>query len=240
MVTVLSSILSKFPGPANHVQCMAHIVHLVVQVILHQFDAPKSKSKKKKVLAPLNKGKDEAIDSKLDDELTKDLDKEELEMDKGGNDDIVEDVLDDIEKIERAVREEITEAAEQVKPVQHVLLKVCFPASGLALADLSCLMFSTFSTFLCQLCKLAYAIKNSTTIVLPQWREIVKELGKSNPKICNHMMPWDVWTQWNSTFNMLQFAYTYHNAIDKLTGEHALKLRDYKVGVGKWEIVRQL
>ena len=110
-------------------------------------------------------------------------------MDEGGNNDIVEDVLDDIENIERAVREEIAEAAEQVKPVQHILLKVCFPASGPALADLSCLTFNTFSTFLCQLCKLAYAIKNSTTIVLPQWREIVKELGKLNPKISNHMMP---------------------------------------------------
>ena len=167
MVTVLSGILSKFPGPANHVQCMVHIVHLVVQVILHQFDVLKSKSKKKKALAPVNEGEDEVINSESDDELTKDLDKEELEMDKGGNDVIVEDVLDDIENIKRAVREEITEAAEQVKPVLHVLLKVCFPTSGLALADLSFLTFNTFSTFLHQLHKLAYAIKNLTTIVLP-------------------------------------------------------------------------
>ena len=122
MVAVLSGILSEFPGPANRVRCMAHIVHLVVQVILRQFDAPKSKSKKKKALVPVN---DEVIDSESsDDELTKDLDKEELEMDEG-DDDSIEDVLDDVESIESAVSEEIAEAAEQVKPVRHVLLKVC-------------------------------------------------------------------------------------------------------------------
>jgi hypothetical protein len=91
-----------------------------------------------------------------------------------------------------------------------------------------------------QLRKLAYAIKNSTTIILPRWREIVKELGKSNPKIRDRVMPRDVRTRWNSTFDMLRFAYTYRDAIDKLTGERALKLRDYEVGEGEWEIVRQL
>jgi hypothetical protein len=121
MVAVLSGILSEFPGPANRVRCMAHIVHLVVQVILRQFDVPKSKSKKKKA-APVYE--DEAMDSESDDELTKDLDKEELEMDEG-DDDGIEDVLDDVENIESAVSEEIAEAAEQVKPVRHVLLEVC-------------------------------------------------------------------------------------------------------------------
>ena len=54
------------------------------------------------------------------------------------------------------------------------------------------------------------------------------------------MMPRDVRTRWNSTFDMLRFAYTYRDAIDKLTGERALKLRAYEVGEGEWEIVRQL
>ena len=39
---------------------------------------------------------------------------------------------------------------------------------------------------------------------------------------------------------MLWFTYTYHDAINKLTDECALKLQDYEVGEGKWEIVRQL
>jgi len=124
MVAVLSGILSEFPGPANHVRCIAHIVHLVVQVILRQFDVLKSKSKKRKAPPPVNENEVDVINSESDNELTKDLDKEELEMD-NGNDNGIEDVLDDVENIESAVSEEIVEAAEQVKPVRHVLLKVC-------------------------------------------------------------------------------------------------------------------
>ena len=147
MVEVLSGILSEFPGPANRVRCMAHIVHLVVQVILRQFDVPKSKSKKKKAPAPVNEYEDEVIDSESDDELTKDLDKEELEMD-DGDDDGIEDVLDDVENIESAVSEEIAEAAEQVKPVRHVLLKVCFsptPSLGPCLSHLIPITLSVHS-----------------------------------------------------------------------------------------------
>jgi len=122
MVAVLSGILSEFPGPANRMRCMAHIVHLVVQVILCQFDVPKSKSKKKKATTPVDE--DEVNSDSEDDELTRDLDKEELEMDEG-DDNGIEQLLDDVESIESAVSEEIAEAAEQVKPVRHVLLKVC-------------------------------------------------------------------------------------------------------------------
>ena len=38
MITVLTNILQDFPGPANRVRCMAHIVNLVVKIILKQFD----------------------------------------------------------------------------------------------------------------------------------------------------------------------------------------------------------
>jgi len=54
------------------------------------------------------------------------------------------------------------------------------------------------------------------------------------------MMPRDVRTRWNSTYDMLKFSYTYRDAIDKLTGERALKLRDYELTEGEWEIVKQL
>ncbi len=54
------------------------------------------------------------------------------------------------------------------------------------------------------------------------------------------MMPRDVRTRWNSTYDMLKFAYTYRDAIDKLTGERALKLRDYELSENEWELVMQL
>jgi hypothetical protein len=54
------------------------------------------------------------------------------------------------------------------------------------------------------------------------------------------MMPRDVSTRWNSTYDMLRFAYKYREAIDRITGEWSLKLRDYEVSEAEWDIVKQL
>ena len=48
-------------------------------------------------------------------------------------------------------------------------------------------------------------------------------------------MPQEVSMRWNSTYNMLKFAYTYREAIDKITGDHSMKLRDYELLESKWE-----
>ncbi|KAI6030227.1 hypothetical protein EDC04DRAFT_2605398 [Pisolithus marmoratus] len=42
---------------------------------------------------------------------------------------------------------------------------------------------------------------NSTTLVLPAWKEILKDLRKTMS-----LMPRDIVTQWNSTFNMIYYA----------------------------------
>ena len=39
---------------------------------------------------------------------------------------------------------------------------------------------------------------------------------------------------------MLKFAYSYREAIDKITGERAMKLRDYELLESEWETVKQL
>ena len=54
------------------------------------------------------------------------------------------------------------------------------------------------------------------------------------------MMPCDVSTQWNSTYDMLQFAMDYQNAIIKITAEKEMKLQIYKMDKTKWEIAGQL
>ena len=94
---------------------------------------------------------------------------------------------------------------------------------------------------LVQLHKLAYAIKNSPTIVLPRWKEVIKEFAASSDhKLMVRMMLRDVRTRWNSTYDMLKFALTYRDAIDKIMGERSLKLRDYELVEGEWELVMQL
>jgi hypothetical protein len=55
-----------------------------------------------------------------------------------------------------------------------------------------------------QLCKLAFRIVHSSTVLLPAWKVLLEEL-----ELKVRVMPWDISTQWNSTFDMLDFAIEY-------------------------------
>jgi hypothetical protein len=54
------------------------------------------------------------------------------------------------------------------------------------------------------------------------------------------MMPQDVATRWNSTYDMLKFALDYRTALDTIAGERDMKLRKYELNDTEWAIVRQL
>jgi hypothetical protein len=82
-------------------------------------------------------------------------------------------------------------------------------------------------TVLSQLRKLAYAIKNSTTIILPRWIEIIEQCAAavtasasaSKKKLVVRKMPRDVTTRRNSTYDMVKFACIYSEPINKITGD---------------------
>lgn len=78
-------------------------------------------------------------------------------------------------------------------------------------------------------------MKDSTTIILPQWFAILEELSLNQ-----RMMPRDVATRWNSTFDMLDFAVQYREALDSITGNQRMKLRQYELSEEDWEITIQL
>jgi hypothetical protein len=86
-----------------------------------------------------------------------------------------------------------------------------------------------------QLCKLAYAIKNSSTLALPEWFHILDELS-----LDARMMLRDVWTCWNATYDMLDFAYEYKDTINQITDRHDMKLQDYEIEPHEWDIIKQL
>lgn len=56
----------------------------------------------------------------------------------------------------------------------------------------------------------------------------------------DRMMPRDVTTRWNSTYDMLEFALAFREALDTITGEKEMKLRKYEMDEEEWEIARQL
>jgi hypothetical protein len=55
-----------------------------------------------------------------------------------------------------------------------------------------------------------------------------------------NLIPHDVATRWNSTYNMLRFALKYCVAIDSVTTDKSLKLRKYELDNDKWKIVGDL
>ncbi len=83
--------------------------------------------------------------------------------------------------------------------------------------------------------KVAFAIKNSTTILLSRWFSILHDLDTAK-----RMMPCDITTRWNSTFDMLDFAVEHITAINTITADRDMKLRQYELSEGDWAIARQL
>lgn len=53
-------------------------------------------------------------------------------------------------------------------------------------------------------------------------------------------MPRDVSTRWNSTYDMLEFAIEYREALDSITGNQKMKLRQYELAEEDWEIATKL
>jgi len=54
------------------------------------------------------------------------------------------------------------------------------------------------------------------------------------------MMPRDVTTRWNSTYDMLEFAIEYREALESITGNQKMKLRQYELTEEDWQIATQL
>lgn len=53
-------------------------------------------------------------------------------------------------------------------------------------------------------------------------------------------MPRDVRTRWNSTFDMLDFAVKHREALNTITGDRDMKLRQYELSEEDWVTATQL
>jgi len=90
-----------------------------------------------------------------------------------------------------------------------------------------------------------YAIKNSSTLILPEWFAVLECMAQEaveqgSQPLSSQMMPWDVAIRWNTTYDMLTFAYTYRQAYNELMDNQGMKMCKYEVLDSEWEIVKQL
>ena len=129
MVESLAQIMSDFAGETNRVQCLAHIVNLVIKIILRQFNVSK-RNKRTNIpsdsdVPNLENVSEPEINEAEVDEIIRVLDKEEKEMDDADEADDEENgtIMRDVEMIEEMM-EEVKEMTKMAKPVQQVLYKV--------------------------------------------------------------------------------------------------------------------
>lgn len=76
---------------------------------------------------------------------------------------------------------------------------------------------------------------NSSTILLPAYKKRVAEL-----KLPDRLIPRDVSTRWNSTYDMLSMALKYKTVVDAMCADRELGLRKFELGAREWTIARQL
>ncbi|THU93379.1 hypothetical protein K435DRAFT_599809, partial [Dendrothele bispora CBS 962.96] len=122
-----------------------------------------------------------------DDEITKmagSMDLEDLvsQLSQDGDVDNVEGLVDELEEMGDLEREELEES---IRPIKLVLVK---------------------------LRRISFKIINSTTLLLPAWKALLREM-----EMAEKIIPRDVTTRWNSTYDMTSFSDEYQRPIDAMT-----------------------
>ncbi|KAJ3571478.1 hypothetical protein NP233_g3729 [Leucocoprinus birnbaumii] len=245
MVREIANLIPGDKGQASRVCCFCHVINLVTRSILALFDTPKSPKKRTKG-GSTRAAKRRHLDSGDDEEeangiegatVGTDADGYEVEGEEvavaseppelvklagsladeeepdGGEDDVEEAPEEDncdgwIDECEVMPSSEKKVTKDRAMPAQKVLVKIR---------------------------KVAYAVKNSSTILFPLWSDICK-----SKRLKQKIMSRDVKTRWNSTFDMLRDAIDYRKVYDEITALRSTNLREYKLSDEEWKIAGQL
>jgi|SRR5882724_1804065 len=78
-------------------------------------------------------------------------------------------------------------------------------------------------------------ITQSTIIALLEWQHICKQ-----KHLKPNLIPQDVSTQWNLTYDMSSFVVKYWDAIDSVMADKYLKLQKFELYNNDWKIVEDL
>jgi hypothetical protein len=210
----------------NHVRCFNHTMQLSAKTLLAPFNTAISQKATQDDEMPEEEDDQPTPDEDEDDE--DDEDDEEDDAQRADDEDDGIDELGELSESERAgILESTAAVRETVTKVSYFMLlrsRKCSPSEYITDCWLSK-----------QVRQLAFAIIHSTTIALPAWRRTCAELG-----LRKRLIPRDVVTRWNSTYDMMRFVLTYRTAIDQITADKVLKLRRYELDNDDWVVIEDL
>ncbi|KAK7015603.1 ribonuclease H-like domain-containing protein, partial [Favolaschia claudopus] len=214
----LENRLDGFNAEKNRTRCFDHVGNLVAKSLLKMFDAPKKKGEGSEPAAPGDgdRDEDEANDGLDLDELLAELNDMER------TDDDSDDVFDELAQMLEEDREQFL---EQTKEIRSALIKVCR------------LFFMEANKFnhRRQIRTVAKKTINSSTLLLPAWKEVVKNCGLSAKNL-----PRDVRTRWNSTYDMIVVALQYRRAIREFTSDESNGLQQFMLTSLEWTVLEDL
>jgi hypothetical protein len=202
----------------NHARCFNHTMQLAAQTLVKPFRVCLTSS----ALEDNNMPELEAIEPEVPDEfedgmsdVDNDEDAEQLAAD------VEDDCIDELMELSVADRAQLL---EETAAVRQTITKV---------SRTSIVPLHQLTVF--KIRQLSFAIINSTTIALPAWRDVCKAHNMRA-----NLIPRDVTTRWNSTYDMIRFAVKYRSPIDTITADKALKLRKFELDDEDWKIAGDL
>ncbi|KAJ7483740.1 hypothetical protein B0H11DRAFT_1647285, partial [Mycena galericulata] len=86
-----------------------------------------------------------------------------------------------------------------------------------------------------QIRRLAFAVIHSSTLLLPMWRRLCVGEG-----LKARVIPRDVATRWNSTFDMLKVAIEYRTIVDLMVSDKKTGLRKFELDDLEWLALKDL
>lgn len=221
MTEQLGQLLVAFNGDYSRTRCFLHILNLVAKSMLRQFDV-KAVSDVEEVDVDVQKLLKLAEGLEAEEAAVRD--EQDVPGEDGVDDDDEESWIDEVGTMND---EEQDEFEREVRPVKMVLVKVS--------RCVACHVNKVQTLLRRQIRRLAFKIVHSTTVVKPLWESILAER-----KLPNRLIPRDVKTRWNSTYDMLQVALEYREAVDELCSSRDHGVRPFELTAQEWTIAQEL